>query len=114
MSNYQNEEQACFVTGFVKEAKNSPGTKYVTTAVMSLKEIAELCGSDLVEIAIFDSKKDPAKMKSIKFKKGDPKYLKSLKDFNRGGQSSGQPPRQNSGQPGVPYGTAQSQDDFIP
>lgn len=113
MAYQHQEEQSCFLTGFIKESKTTPGTHFVTTSVVSLKEIAELCGSDLVELAVYDSKKEPLKQKSIKFKKGDPKYFRSLKDFNRGSQQSA-PTQTGSGPSASTYGTAQRQDDFIP
>ena len=108
----QQDEQACFVTGFIKESRNTPGSKFVSTAVVSLNEIKDLVCSDMVEILIFDSKKDPLTRKTIKIKKGDPKYFKSLKDFQKSPTPASAP--QASGPSAGTYGTASADADFIP
>ena len=108
----QSEDRSVFVTGFIRDSKSKPGTQYVQTAVLSLKELAEMVGSDYVEISVFDSKKDPVKQKLITVRQADPKYFKSLKQFQKNAPVL-QTPSRGPG-PSGPYGQAQNPDEFVP
>ena len=97
--------------GYVKQSKN--GTTYVRSVVIKLSDLQKECGSEYVELSIFDNK-DHHDRKRLAFRQGNPQYYKDPAQFQKNGQRNNGQAQSAPAPAAQTYGNAVRNEEFVP